>query len=181
MKIPQSDRLKKAQEFHAQQFQVDELQKKLAEEGKPDVPKALIREALLSNYAACDTKKARELINVRLKSDEGWIARYDANVALVGAENRQAVTCYLDSLLFAMFVRMDAYECMLQPNQNHSPEEKKLADLLRLWVNMVRLGMLIHVDQVCRFNTHSILTNNSLTVCDRLLTFLMRLRGSVGM
>lgn len=65
-----------------------------------------------------------------------------------GAENRGNVTCYLDALLFAMFAKLSAFECMLKndpADENHG----RLAALLRLWVNMLRSGMLIHTDMVC--------------------------------
>jgi hypothetical protein len=64
---------------------------------------------------------------------------------MLGAENRGAVTCYLDSLLFAMFAKLESFECMLK---NDLPDEppRKLAALLRLWVNMLRSGKLIEAD-----------------------------------
>ena len=148
-KVLHSECLKSTQELYTKQSQVEELHKRVLEEGKHgNVSKSVARDALLSQYAGCDFDKAYELLEIRLKSDNGWIAPYNPSVNLVGAENRGAVTCYIDSLLFAMFIKMDAYECMLHPSPKHTPQQKKLADLIRLWVNMVRLGMLVHVDQV---------------------------------
>lgn len=66
---------------------------------------------------------------------------------MLGAENRGNVTCYLDALLFAMFAKLDAYECMLK-NDSSDENQRKLAALLRLWVNMLRSGKLIHSDTV---------------------------------
>ena len=63
------------------------------------------------------------------------------------AENRGSVTCYLDALLFAMFSKLEAFECMLR-NDLPSEPQRKLAGLLRLWVNMLRSGKLIHTDMV---------------------------------
>ncbi|KAJ9628579.1 hypothetical protein H2203_002480 [Taxawa tesnikishii (nom. ined.)] len=82
------------------------------------------------------------------KAYDGEIKPYNPDTKLLGAENREAVTCYLDALLFAMFARLDSFEAMLYENFEDAPR-KKLARLLRLWVNMLRSGKLITVDIVC--------------------------------
>lgn len=79
---------------------------------------------------------------------EGQIVPCSPKVQMVGAENRGAVTCYLDSLLFAMFAKLSAFECMLKDNPEQDQAKRKLAFLLRLWVNMLRTGKLIHTDMV---------------------------------
>ena len=81
-------------------------------------------------------------------SEEGIIQRYNPDVKLLGAVNREGVTCYLDALLFAMFARLGSFEAMLYNNFEDSPR-KRLATLLRLWVNTLRAGKLITTDIVC--------------------------------
>jgi hypothetical protein len=71
----------------------------------------------------------------------------DPSVNMLGAENRNYVTCYLDALLFAMFARLDSFEAILFNTFEDEPR-KKLAGMLRLWVNMLRSGRLITVDMV---------------------------------
>lgn len=66
---------------------------------------------------------------------------------MVGSENRNYVTCYLDALLFAMFARLDSFEAILYNSFEDEPR-KKLSGMLRLWVNMLRSGKLITVDLV---------------------------------
>jgi hypothetical protein len=78
---------------------------------------------------------------------EGLVKTYDPSTKLLGAENREGVTCYLDALLFAMFARLDSFEAMLYNSFDDLPR-KKLAGLLRLWVNMLRSGRLITRDIV---------------------------------
>jgi hypothetical protein len=73
---------------------------------------------------------------------------YDPRVSMVGAENRCYVTCYLDSLLFAMFAKMDAFECILKNNFPADDPKGKLVNLLRIWVNMLRSGKLVRADLV---------------------------------
>lgn len=101
--------------------------------------------ALRSHFAAGDVHKAVDLMILQKKSFAGNIIPYSPNVRMLGAENRGMVTCYLDSLLFAMFAKLEAFECMLKTDLPDEPQ-RRLAGLLRLWVNMLRSGKLIHTD-----------------------------------
>ncbi|KAF1944939.1 cysteine proteinase [Clathrospora elynae] len=92
-----------------------------------------------------DLDKAYDLLVLANESLEGVLKDYNPNVAMLGAINRNMVTCYLDALLFAMFARLDSFEAMLYDNFEDEPR-KKLAAVLRLWVNMLRTGQLIKVD-----------------------------------
>lgn len=75
------------------------------------------------------------------------ITPYSADVKMLGAENRNGVTCYLDALLFAMFAKIDNFLPMLSmPFVDE--RRKRLAFILSLWVNMLRSGKLIQVDIV---------------------------------
>lgn len=76
---------------------------------------------------------------------EGVVKPYNPDAKLLGAVNRDSVTCYLDALLFAMFARLDSFEAMLYDNFDDIPR-RKLAGLLRVWVNMLRTGRLITTD-----------------------------------
>lgn len=77
----------------------------------------------------------------------GKIVRYNPDIQMLGAENRGNVTCYLDALLFAMFAKIGSFECMLKNDSLDEPQ-RRLATLLRLWVNMLRSGKLIETDMV---------------------------------
>lgn len=113
-----------------------------------DAPEDHVRIALNSRFAAGDVDKATELLILQRLSLEGQIVPCSSKIQMVGAENRGAVTCYLDSLLFAMFAKLPAFECMLKDNPEHDKPKRNLAYLLRLWVNMLRAGKLIHIDMV---------------------------------
>jgi hypothetical protein len=91
--------------------------------------------------------KAVKFISFQREAAAGNIVRYDPKVQMAGAENRGSVTCYLDALLFAMFARFDAFERMLK-RDFEGESRQKLAMLLRLWVNLLRSGELIHTDTV---------------------------------
>jgi hypothetical protein len=96
-----------------------------------------------------DLDKAYDLLVLANESLEGELKDYDPKVSMLGAISRNMVTCYLDALLFAMFARLDSFEAMLYDNFEDEPR-RKLAAVLRLWVNMLRTGQLIRVELVSR-------------------------------
>ncbi|KAF2730381.1 cysteine proteinase [Polyplosphaeria fusca] len=92
-----------------------------------------------------DLDRAYDLLLLANDSFDGILKDFDPQVKLLGAINRNMVTCYLDALLFAMFARLDSFEAMLFDNFSDEPR-KRLAAILRLWVNLLRSGELIRVD-----------------------------------
>ncbi|KAH8725408.1 ubiquitin carboxyl-terminal hydrolase-domain-containing protein [Phaeosphaeriaceae sp. PMI808] len=92
-----------------------------------------------------DLDKAYELLVLAAESLEGELKDYDPNIDMLGAINRNMVTCYLDALLFAMFARLDSFEAMLYDNFEDEPR-RRLAAVLRLWINLLRTGQLIKVE-----------------------------------
>ncbi|KAF2128658.1 cysteine proteinase [Dothidotthia symphoricarpi CBS 119687] len=92
-----------------------------------------------------DLDKAYDILVLANESIEGELKDYNPDVPMLGAINRNMVTCYLDALLFAMFARLDSFEAMLYDNFQDEPR-KKLAAVLRLWVNLLRTGQLIKVE-----------------------------------
>lgn len=108
-------------------------------------------------FADGDVNKAFEILVLFQESVEGIIKPYDPSVQMLGAVNRQNVTCYLDALLFAMFARMDNFEPILCTTLEDEPK-RRLSTLIRLWVNMLRTGKLIPIDIVGSIHIH-VLTN----------------------
>jgi hypothetical protein len=104
--------------------------------------------ALQSTHAQGDVDKAFDLLLLLEDSIEGVVRGYTPSTKLLGAENREMVTCYLDALLFAMFARFDCFEPILYKTFDDEPR-RDLAILLRFWVNMLRSGRLITTDIVC--------------------------------
>jgi hypothetical protein len=92
-----------------------------------------------------DADEAFRLLLLLQETYEGIVKPYNPDMQLLGAQNREGVTCYLDALLFAMFARLDSFEAMLYDNFN-DPPRKRMAGLLRLWVNLLRTGRLITTD-----------------------------------
>ncbi|ROW06207.1 hypothetical protein VMCG_04571 [Cytospora schulzeri] len=129
----------------AENAKVDELSKRLIANDIHEISSEYLRFALRSTYASGDVDKAMEILVLHQDSLSGAILPYRPNVHMLGAENRGNVTCYLDALLFAMFAKLEAFECMLKNDPSDEPQ-RNLAALLRLWVNMLRSGKLIHTE-----------------------------------
>lgn len=135
---------------------ISAISTRILELNHPNIAEDHIRSALQSKYAAGDPEKALELLQLQHQASSGKIQPYNPNTQMLGAENLDNVTCYLDSLLFAMFAKLTAFECMLK-NDSASEADRKLTSLLRLWVNMLRSGKLIHTDMVCHASASSLI------------------------
>lgn len=100
-----------------------------------------------------NSDKAFELLLSFQDSVNGVLHDYNPDTKLLGAVNRENVTCYLDSLLFSMFARVDSFEGILAC-EYQDPAKRALVILLRLWVNMLRTGKLITTDIVRTTTLH---------------------------
>jgi hypothetical protein len=105
--------------------------------------------SLQTKYADGDVDKALEMLVLIQESVEGIVRPYNPSIQMLGAENRENVTCYIDALLFAMFARLESFESMLHRTFEDEPR-RRLSSLIRLWVNMLRTGKLIQTDIVCK-------------------------------
>lgn len=131
----------------ADYLQVRAIEQRIFKAGIADLGEQQIRYALRSKFADGDPDKAVELLMILENSATGILRDYTPNIKLLGAENRRYVTCYLDALLFAMFARLDCFEAILFNTFDDEPR-RRLALILRLWVNMMRSGILITTDIV---------------------------------
>ena len=127
--------------------QIKYLAQRLARAGVTSFQEPDLRCVLNAPYASGDAEKAFDILLLLEESEQGIIVDYNPNVKLLGAVNRDGVSCYLDSVLFAMFARSGSFEAILYNNFEDEPR-KRLVILLRIWVNTLRLGKLITVDLV---------------------------------
>ncbi|ORY71606.1 ubiquitin carboxyl-terminal hydrolase-domain-containing protein, partial [Pseudomassariella vexata] len=144
-KKPEEDQETEQEKEEKEAAKVKEVSRRLAELDIANVTDDHVLYALHSKFAAGDVNKAVELMELQKTSFSGKISHYNPNIRMLGAENRGNVTCYLDALLFAMFAKLEAFECMLKTELPEEPQ-RRLAALLRLWVNMLRSGKLIQTD-----------------------------------
>ncbi|KAG9232767.1 ubiquitin carboxyl-terminal hydrolase-domain-containing protein [Amylocarpus encephaloides] len=128
-----------------QEKKISTIRERLAGRGYATIQDEQINYALGSKQADGDVDKAFETVFLFQQSVEGIIKPYDSRVHMLGAENREGVTCYLDALLFAMFSRLGSFEPILYTNFEDEPR-RRLAALIRLWVNLLRSGKLIQTD-----------------------------------
>lgn len=123
--------------------------------GINDMDEANVVYALHSNAnpgtPSGDSEAAFRLLLLLEETCDGVVMPYNPDTKLLGAVNRESVTCYLDALLFAMFARLDGFEALLYDSYEDS-KRKKLAGILRLWVNLLRTGKLITTDVVSLVN-----------------------------
>jgi hypothetical protein len=73
----------------------------MADHGYRNIEDEQINYALSSKHAEGDTEKAFEMVLLFQESVDGVVKPYDPTVLMLGAENREGVTCYLDALLYA--------------------------------------------------------------------------------
>ncbi|KAH0537375.1 hypothetical protein FGG08_005817 [Glutinoglossum americanum] len=124
---------------------IQSIVQRLSELGAAGASDTQIEQALNGRYANGDIEKAVKLLLVYEDAVDGVIREARPTTKFVGAENRAGVTCYIDALLFAMFAKLDTFDAMLY-NQIDDEPRRTLSILLRVWVNMLRSGMLITED-----------------------------------
>jgi hypothetical protein len=137
------------------------IRERIALLGYPEIEDQQINYAMDSQHARGDVEKAVELLILFQESVEGVIKPYKPEIHMLGAENREFVTCYLDSLLFAMFARLGSFEPILCNNFEDEPR-RRLSTLLRLWVNLLRDGKLIRTDLVSSILSFDVLNSHVL-------------------
>ncbi|OQO03562.1 hypothetical protein B0A48_10226 [Cryoendolithus antarcticus] len=113
--------------------------------GIDNISESNIEYALQAPSVNGDAEEAFRLLMLLEDTYEGIVRPYSPDAKLLGAVNRESVTCYLDALLFAMFARLDSFEALLYEGFEDLPR-RRLAGMLRLWVNMLRTGRLITTD-----------------------------------
>lgn len=126
---------------------IQDIAQRLTSLGHQDVPHDRIEYALRSKSAQGDPKEAIRLLSLYDDSVAGMLRPYDPTIKMLGAENREKTTCYLDSLLFAMFAKPDVFEAILFNTFDDEPR-KRLVVVMRLFVNLLRTGRLVTSDIV---------------------------------
>ncbi|OQO04771.1 hypothetical protein B0A48_09695 [Cryoendolithus antarcticus] len=113
--------------------------------GIDNISESNIEYALRAPSVDGDMEEAFRLLMLLEDTYEGIVRPYSPDAKLLGAVNREGVTCFLDALLFSMFARLDSFEALLYEGFEDLPR-RRLAGMLRLWVNMLRTGRLITTD-----------------------------------
>ncbi|RUO96804.1 hypothetical protein BC936DRAFT_141426, partial [Jimgerdemannia flammicorona] len=95
-----------------------------------------------------ELKEATEEIKDLLDADEGLLVPFDNRRIMLGAENDEYTSCYIDSLLFAMFIPFSTFEPLLLSTPAVSTfvkplDARRLQTSIRLFVNRLRSGKLV--------------------------------------
>lgn len=116
-----------------------------AAEPGPTVRDQDLARILNQPYAKGNRRKAEEVLNLLESSEKRILLPPEPLTKALGAINRDGVTCWLDSLLFAIFSHIENYRPMIIRKFPDEPRER-LAMMLRLYVNLLRTGRLIATD-----------------------------------
>lgn len=110
----------------------------------PKISRQSCVNALASHFAEGDPNKAIVLIQFYFDAAAGYVTsifkRNGSFLALRGAVNYGGVSCYLNSLLVAMFSRMDNFEPLLYKKRYEDKATEQFATWVRLFVNLLRNG-----------------------------------------
>ena len=158
-----ADERKKADKVEAKKLKA--LSKRLGQLGLAGLEDSHIKPTLMSREPSEGADRERDLLSIYEDSLDGTLYPFDPTCHLLGAVNRQSVTCYLDTILFAMFARVPTFEAILYKTFEDQSRQK-LATLLRLWVNLLRRGLLITA-AIVRLQHHRTNASDLLTVICR--------------
>ncbi|KAB8349579.1 hypothetical protein FH972_023603 [Carpinus fangiana] len=128
-----------------EQKKINELSQYLSTTAQKNIPEARVEYVVRAKSTDGDFHKSFELIELFQSTVGGLLKNYKPEVKMLGAVNRDKVTCYLDALLFAMFAKTDVFEAILFNSFADEPRNR-LVVIIRLWVNMLRTGRLITTD-----------------------------------
>lgn len=117
----------------------------------PGITRQSCANALASEFADGDPSKATTLIQFFRAAADGYVTpvcrRNGTYLPLRGAINVRGVSCYVDSLLVAMFSRMENFEPLLY-KRPYDRDTDRFATWLRLFVNLLRNGERVTADIV---------------------------------
>ncbi|KAI9497879.1 hypothetical protein BDB00DRAFT_802333 [Zychaea mexicana] len=102
--------------------------------------------------SAWDRQAAFNELDDFYEADSGLLwppPRIETNTVLFGSENDAYTSCYIDALLFAMFIGLSSFDPLLTYDISDEFESKqRLQTLLRFFVNKMRKGHLIKSETV---------------------------------
>nr|CAG8600177.1 4779_t:CDS:2 [Entrophospora candida] len=123
-----------------QESKIDQLKTFLEGIGSPLENEQLQKLLKANNW---DVSEVANYYKSLADAEEGLIADVKKGVIMTGSENDRATSCYIDSLLFAMFARIQSFDGLLYMQAGET-NAKILQTHLRLFVNRLRTGELIN-------------------------------------
>ncbi|CAJ0922878.1 2652_t:CDS:10 [Entrophospora sp. SA101] len=123
-----------------QENKIDQLKTFLEGIGSPLENEQLQKLLKANNW---DVSEVANYYKSLADAEEGLIADVKKGVIMTGSENDRSTSCYIDSLLFAMFARIQSFDGLLYMQAGET-NAKILQTHLRLFVNRLRTGELIN-------------------------------------
>jgi hypothetical protein len=137
--FPLFDLLKKKTEVISYSTKISKLDRYVRDKYWAKLPrKELLRFLKLSKG---DLKKAKKEADEYLEGTSGVLVSIKNHQDLLngGVENHKNTSCYIDSLLFAMFIGVTGFDPLLLCHT----KENKVQDQIRLFINKLRKGQLV--------------------------------------
>ncbi|KAJ1941595.1 hypothetical protein FBU59_003456, partial [Linderina macrospora] len=106
-------------------------------------PVTRIEAANMLSHAGWDVDVAMRQLQLLLCSRDGILYDINPRVQLVGAVNSRSTTCYIDSLLMALFGAQHSCDGLLYMRELGNKDANDLLAVCRLLVNYIRAGELI--------------------------------------
>ncbi|KAJ2656947.1 hypothetical protein IWW48_004770 [Coemansia sp. RSA 1200] len=97
------------------------------------------------SLARWDVDTALRQLHIVLCTHDGVLYNIDPRIQMCGAVNSGGTSCYIDSLLMALFGAQSSFDALLYVRDLGSESSNKLLAITRLYVNFMRAGVLIDV------------------------------------
>ncbi|CAG8443182.1 8771_t:CDS:2 [Scutellospora calospora] len=127
-----------------QESKIDQLRTYLEELGHP-LETLQLENLLVRN--SWNVMEVADYCKDLVEAEEGLVLDIQKDVIMLGSENDRFTSCYIDSLMFAMFARTRAFDGMLFIQQE-GRNVRSLQTHLRLFVNRLRTGKHINAHMV---------------------------------
>ncbi|KAJ2525077.1 hypothetical protein GGI11_000349 [Coemansia sp. RSA 2049] len=97
------------------------------------------------SLAQWNVDAALRQLHIVLCTHDGVLYNIDPRIQMCGAVNSGGTSCYIDSLLMALFGAQSSFDALLYVRDLGSESANKLLAITRLYVNFMRAGELIDV------------------------------------
>ncbi|KAJ1730483.1 hypothetical protein LPJ72_004453 [Coemansia sp. Benny D160-2] len=145
---PQSDDPASGQSARERKLQIDAVYDQTVQMAR-DLDTSLnitrMEAAGFLSLARWDVDAALRQLHIVLCTHDGVLYNIDPRIQMCGAANSGGTSCYIDSLLMALFGAQSSFDALLYVRDLGSESANKLLAITRLYVNFMRAGELIDV------------------------------------
>ncbi|KAI9298891.1 cysteine proteinase [Neoconidiobolus thromboides FSU 785] len=99
----------------------------------------------LCNY---DVYETTQYLTCLALAEVGILVSVNETNQLLGVENAAGTSCYIDTILFAMYSHETTFDCLLQSKKLQDKLSESLQTLCRFFVNLLRSNLLVRAEIV---------------------------------